>query len=1148
MPTSVVRFCFLLLFAVCLAFAQDRGTITGTITDSSGAAVPSAALVLTNPATGISQKAASGPDGTYNFLYLPVGKYSLTVEQQGFQKASVPSIVVNVATTTRVDVPLQVGATQQTVEVQGAAPLLQADRSDLGRVVDNKAIQQLPLFANGGLRSNIAFTLLTPGVQGTITSDPDQTGGAPRVAGGDAYGNSMLVDGGEAMSERRNDPQMRLVSAEGIQEFRVQSGAYSAEYGRSSNGVFNYSTKSGTNALHGSLFAVNRNNALNAKGFFYGKAPSVPTVHNQNLQAASVGGPVYIPKVYDGRNKAFFFFSGERSRAKDVPTPGLISIAIQDFRNGDFRRYVNSSGNMVPLYDPFDANGNIIADASKRQRMQCNGVLNVICPERINPVAKAIHAKLPLPDMPDVVFSNTYSRVNGSRTPGENQGVYAWKGDFNATDKFRFNGMFSKQYFNGYPLVGPIPGPISEGFQEFGNFKYARFNTDYIARPTLLNHFTFGYNQRDLGEDSLAPDQAYRAATLLPGVSADKAPIYTKYQTEFGNFGSHVWTRSPGRTYNIKEQMTWLKGRHNMKFGFEWNRVNYQRIDCNNCTGIVNFSAGGTGNPSVSGTTGINYASFLLGLSSGATFNYGASINFVFRYYAWYLQDDIKLTPKLTLNLGLRYELPFTRNETRHQNSNLNPSLPNPGANGYLGAMEFAGSGTGRSGRDILQDTRKNGFGPRVGFAYQLNPKTVIRAGGSVMYDSNREDGNADSGIQGFGGNFSSPSNFLSTGISFQLKDGFLAPGISPLVEAARPVRIDPALANYVGPTYRKPENGKTGYFYDYNFTVEHSITPNTLARASFHANYGIKTRNSDNMTQLDPKYWAIYGTLLSAPVSDPRVIATGFTLPFPSFPQNLQLQQALRPFPQYSTFSGSALGGHRTFNALETSLEHRYSKGFYVSVAYTFSKLLESTGGANIYKQLTEKIISGGDRPHVLAIGHIWDVPIGKGRRFLPDLHPVANVIIGGWSASAVHRYQSGTPISVGSGQQMYGAGSARPSFVAGEVLKNPNWDHNDPASPYLNPKAFVQPANMTYGNVPANMPWVRQPAQFNEDVAVSKFFQLGKEERTLEFRASAFNFANRHLLGGLTTGVTSSTFGRFSSPQSNQPRNIEFSLRFAF
>src|ERR1051325_10834927 len=258
-------FCVAALLSIApFAWAQDRGTITGTVTDMSGGAVPGAAVVVTNPATGFSQSTATGPDGAYTFVYLPVGRYTLAVEKTGFKKSDVADVQVLVNTATRVDPKLQVGTVAETVEVTGQAPLLQTDRSDLGRVVENVAIERLPLFANGGLRSNNAFVLLNPGANATITSDPDVTGGAPRVAGGVAYGNSQLLDGAESMSERRNDPQMRVVSAEGIQEFKVQIGAYSAEYGRTSNGVMNYTTKSGTNEIHGTAFGVLRNNALNA--------------------------------------------------------------------------------------------------------------------------------------------------------------------------------------------------------------------------------------------------------------------------------------------------------------------------------------------------------------------------------------------------------------------------------------------------------------------------------------------------------------------------------------------------------------------------------------------------------------------------------------------------------------------------------------------------------------------------------------------------------------------------------------------------------------------------------------------------------------------------------------------------------------------
>jgi hypothetical protein len=552
----------------------------------------------------------------------------------------------------------------------------------------------------------------------------------------------------------------------------------------------------------------------------------------------------------------------------------------------------------------------------------------------------------------------------------------------------------------------------------------------------------------------------------------------------------------------------------------------------------------------VSGVSGIQYASFLLGLASAGGVNYGADINFILQYYAWYLQDDIKVNNKLTLNVGLRYDLPFPRLEADRQNSNFNPSIPNPGAGGLLGALEFAGTGPGRSGRDILQYVRKNALGPRLGFAYQITPNTVLRGGGSILFDSNREDNNADTGIHGFGGTFSAPGNYLSNGIAFTFNKGFLQ--FPDLVEASRPPRVDPSLANLQSPTYKSGEAGRPGYFTDYNFTVEHSFTPNTLWRTSFHANYGIKLQATQNFNQLDPKYFGIYGNLLSSPLStalnDPRVIASGFTLPYAGYPLNLQLQQALRPYPQYSGVSGTSLSGHSTYNALETSFEKRFSQGLYALFSYTFSKTLVSTAGQNVYNQLTEKVVSNASRPHILAISYVYDLPFGKGKKMLNHMHPAADAVLGNWSVSAVHRYQSGTPISVSCGQNLFGAGVSRCSFVPGQPLLNPDWNPRDPNSSYLNKAAFQQPANMVFGDVPDVIPTLFQPPQLNEDVALSKTFPLGREQRNLEFRASAFNVANRHLLGGLTTGVTSATFGTFTNPQSNLPRNIQFSLRLSF
>lgn len=1149
MRTRIAAF-FVLLLCSSLAFAQDRGTITGAILDTSGAAVPSAQVTLRNPATGFQQVVQASADGSYTFVYLPAGSYVVSAEKAGFRRAEASNVQVQVNTTSRIDIQLQVGAVQETISVQATAPLLQTDRSDLGKVVDNYAIQKLPLFINGGLRSNLAFTSLAPGVTMNLQSDPDTTGGAPRIAGGQANGASLLVDGAESMSERRNDPQMRVVSAEAVEEFRVQTSAYSAEFGRASNGILNYTTKSGTNELHGSFLAQLRHEKLNAKGFFWGARGE--SVQRQHVEAANVGGPIFIPKLYDGRNKAFFFFAGERSRAKNYSSTDLISLPIQEIRNGDFRRYTNAAGQVVPLYDPFDAGGNIIRDASQRPLMQCNGVVNVICPERISPVAKTILQNLPGPDNPGAVFNNTRAINNGSRTPGAWQGVYSIKGDYHFTDQFRVAGMWSRQYFDSYPLLGPIPGPLAEAFQEFGNLKYWRVNADYVIKPTLLNHFTFGINQRKLGEGpNLGLDDAYRQATLLPGVNgsgAEKAPTYTKYNTEFGNYGGSVFTQSPSNTYSISDQLAWIRGSHNIKFGFTHMRVNYRRIDCNNCSGSLSFSAAGTGNPNVSGQTGIAYAAFLLGIPSSGSFNFGADINFLYRYYAGYVQDDWKVTSKLSLNLGLRYDVSTPRREAALQNSNFNPTIPNPRAGGILGALEFA-----NQDNRILMDTRWNAFAPRLGFAYQLTDKTVIRGGGAIMWDIIREDGNADNGIQGFGGGFGSIANNLSNGIAFTYRNGLN--DMREFVEGQRPPIMDPGLGVNGSVTYKTAESGKPGYYTDYNFTVEHSFSPTTLLRTSFHANYGIKIYQSGlDFNQLDPRYFATYGNLLTTPLStaitNPVVIASGFRLPYASYPLNLQLQQALRPYPQYTGFgSVASQSGHSTYNGLETSFEKRYSAGIWSIVSYTYSKTLVSQNGQNIYNQLTEKVVSNANRPHVFTLAYIYDLPFGKGKQMMANAHPVVNAVLGNWTVSAVHRYQSGAPISIsGCSQTLAGAGSARCSYVQGQPLLNANWDPTNPTSSYLNRTAFVQPANFTYGDVPAVVPHLYQPNQLNEDVAISKNFPFGGERRNVEFRASAFNVGNRHLLGGLQTAINNSNFGTFSNPQSNLPRNLQFSLRVSF
>lgn len=1199
---ALLKVCPWLLCALTVVQAQDRGTIRGTVTDPTGAAIPAATVVARNVDTGLTQTTQTGGDGVYNIPYLPVGNYTVETEKTGFRRSGTPVLRVDVNSVVGVDVKLTVGDVRQTVEVAAAAPLLETNGSNLGKVLPTKAINDLPLFISGGLRSNMNFIVLTPGVLGSA--------GNPRISGGFTSGQSEQLDGAEAQSERRNDAAMNGVSVEAVEEFKVQTGAYSAEYGRTSDGVINWVTKSGTNELHGSAFVFNRNEFFNARGFTF--TPTTRPVVRQWDPGGSIGGPVYIPKVFDGRNKAFFFFAYERAQTTNGQATSLTTVPIDAFRIGDMRKYVDSKGNMIPLYDPIDASGNIIQDPTARPRLQCNGVLNVICPDRISTVALASVGLLPEPDNPNLITNNTRSNVSSTAKSW----VPSIKGDYIFTSKHRVSFLYSKFDSPATPNIGPIKGVPSPSWNTTTLVSYARFSYDYIFKPNLLSHFTLGFNKRNLLEnpgtlnfDSSCGSKcnAWMAAVAIPGVVAPPQPGHAgAFNTSYANFSNLVNTDSRQRTWNMKEQVAWIKGKHSVKFGFDYLKFLYRRIDCNYCAGQFLYTSTATSNPSVAGQSGSDWAAFLLGLSSYGTMNYHGDIAYYAPYYAWYVQDDFKVSNKLTLNIGLRYELPIPKSERHYDNSNFCPTCLNPGAGNLPGAMIFAGSGPGRSGITHFGDTRLNALGPRLGLAYQLDSKTVIRAGGSIYYQGIREDGNADRGDQGFGGYFFTPQNGLGSGISLttgaigvSVPQGFLA--YPSQVGLNKPVTISPTVQLFGTPFYYFPPAGRAPYFGDWTFMIERSVTQRSVARVGYHATVGNKLLSRmKTLNQLDPKYLSIYGNLLGQPISsllsNPAsaavLNANGFKLPytsctsplcpFASYPTNLPLYQALLPYPQYAavdTTAGGMNDGHMTFHALEGSFEHRFGAGLYLLASYTYSKLIASSsaeGGSgdnpaqNTYNERAEKSVAAEDTPHTLRVSYVYELPIGRGKKLLSNMPGVMNAAFGNWKVSAIHTYTSGTPLGpIVCSQQMYGATGLTP-LVGGSStqqgfgtrcsvapgagttipLINPAWSSNPAVAwsvPELNPAAFVYPNTGQYGNTPLRFSNIRAPWTVNEDMSILKSFQLS-EKRYFEFRASASNAFNRVLLSTPDLNMNDNTFGKIIQPQGNSPRQVQMGLKFYF
>jgi hypothetical protein len=535
---------------VSFAYAQDRGTITGIVTDGTGSAVPGAVITAKNAGTGLTESSVSGADGSYSLLYLPAGLYTISAEKTGFRLAEASGVTVSVNSTTRFDVRLEIGEVRQVVKVEAAAPLLQTERTDLGKVYNTKTILDLPLSLSGGLRNNLQFVALTPGV----TADPGNAMSL-RVGGGLVSALSMLLDGAESMSERRNDANFQAVGTDAIEEFKVQTASYSAEYGRTGNGVVNFTTKSGTNELHGGAFEFFRNDKLNARGFFPRSRPVV----RQNIFGGTLGGPVYIPKVFDGRNKAFFFFSYERSVFRSGSAPALTSVPPEALRNGDFSQWVNAAGAQIPIYDPTTTRivgSRVVRDPFPENRIPSS---------RISPVAQKINSFLPAPTRPGL-----YNNILAVARNGTDQQVPSIKGDYIFSPKNRISGLASRFSYGSPDPIGPLPGITTNGYASNGPKRYYRLNHDYIFSPQVINHFTFGWNKQEIAE---IPPQylsdADKQFIRLKGVTGDSQSnsqyiIGDGYPTLFSN----VHTFSPSRTMSFNEQVAWIKGAHSLKFGF----------------------------------------------------------------------------------------------------------------------------------------------------------------------------------------------------------------------------------------------------------------------------------------------------------------------------------------------------------------------------------------------------------------------------------------------------------------------------------------------------------------------------------------------------------------------------------------------------
>ncbi|MDZ4802450.1 MAG: TonB-dependent receptor [Bryobacteraceae bacterium] len=1187
---SLCRITVLLAMSIA-AFAQsDRGTLTGTVADSSGSLVPNADVTAINPANGQELKVKTTETGNFTIPSVSAGTYSLVVEVAGFRRYEQQGIRVQVAQTARVDVVMQVGNAAESVTVTADAQLLTTENAALSTTVGREQLNQLPLnfaIGAGAVRNPLSFVQLAPGasISGWNTI---------RVNGAPAGTFKIIFEGQDSSSgldARVSDESQPSVEA--LEEFTLQTSNFSAEFGQAGGGLFNFTARSGTNQFHGTLYDYIAHEKLYAGRPFTNNGSGGhirPQLRRHDL-GANLGGPIILPKLYNGRNKSFFFVNYEMFRDVSTNFIGLGTVPTEAMRRGDFSAVLTGRrigtdplGNAVfenVIYDP-------------RTTRQQGGFPvrdpfpdNVIPQSLLDPVALKIQSLIPAPINGNLV--NNFERRSPYR---KIQDIPSIKIDHNLSDKAKFSAYYSLMRTDKDNGQDGLPDPISARRDQIIRSNTLRINYDHTLTPTLILHAGVGY-QRYWNPDSspqsiLAYDPV--AGLGLKGGFGVGFPRFTGLGSSSGgmglNFGPTNRTTYIQDKPNAVGNMTWVRGNHTYKFGGEWKFENFTNRGTANVSGSYAFSTVQTGLPALQGialtggSVGFPYASFLLGSADSASVNNPADPQYRRKAYAAFAQDTWKVTRRLTLDYGLRYDYQPPMYELHNRMARFAPAVANPSAGGRLGATEFAGSGDRRC-NCTFGEAYPWAFGPRLGAAYQINDKTVLRGGFGVSFGQ-------IANFQYIGGGNSLGMGFNSLGFSnptfgeaaVLLRNGLVYNQSDLLSATYDPgIRPQPGQTNSP-PAYVDPDAGRPSRMISWNVSLQRELSRDLALEAAYVGNRGAWFR-ADGLNQFNGitnDRLSSFGLSLNNPadvallpqqIASAAVVARGFTKPYAAFPNTATLAQSLRPYPQFGDVSSLwAPLGNSWYDSLQVKLTKRYSYGLDFTAAYTFSKTLstvEAHDGTivplnDVYNRGNQKTLSNSDQPHVFVTGFNYKVPSLGSNRALKALS-------GGWTFGGILRYASGLPIRVPTAQSTIGSlvfrGGTNANRVADQpfFLKDPNCGCFDPNKEFiLNPNAWANPVNGQWGTAAAYYADYRTARRPDEQLSVGRNFKL-TERMMFSVRAEFFNVFNRVYLNNpdsgnfqATTqvganGQTISGFGRINTGTTfSPPRSGQIVARFSF
>jgi hypothetical protein len=1178
----------LLSLLLTTAFGQsDRGTVTGTVSDPNGALIPNASIIATNLGSQTEYRTQSTETGNYTLASIPAGTYSLRVESAGFRVYLQTGITVQVAQTVRVDVAMQVGGANDTVSVTADATLLRTESVEQSTVLNGDRVNQLPLnFANNGVRNPLSFLQLAPGT--SISGwNSVRVNGSPRGT------FRVIFEGQDSTSAL--DPRLFnefQPTLDALEEFTVQSSNFSAEFGQVGGGLFNFTARSGTKDYRGSIYDYLNNEALNAAPTFApidATGKKAKTKIRQHDFGGTFGGPVWLPKLYNGRDRTFFFFASEVYYQKDDRFNGFGTIPTNAFRNGDFSQLLTGRvlgrdplGRDIlegAIYDPATTrtvNGQIVRDQFPGNKIPTN---------RFDPVAAKVQGLFPAVDPQyAALLNNNFERRFKYRRIEQ---IYSWKVDHNLSQNAKLAIYFGMQRTRKDNGQDGLTDPISKRRDQPITSKTIRLNYDHALRPTLLNHFGIGY-QRYYNPDTTPITEYDSVAELnLRGAVVKGFPRFLALGSmdDLGPTNYQLYTQDKPTVY---ENMTWVHGSHSTKFGGEFRIDTFNNLANNGATGSYTFAGAQTALPYLQTTTvgggsiGSNYASFLLGLVNNASINNPTAVGFRRSTWAAFVQDDWKLRPGLTLNLGLRYDYQNPLHELHDRLSMFDPTIANPAAGGLKGATLFVGEGQGRCDCDVTK-TYPWAFGPRFGAAWSINDKTVLRVGWGITYGQLSGFSYIGAGqALGFGFNsipfsttsFGDAAIQLRNGMNYNVGDLYaqnLNPGIrpSPGQINSPPAQLDrnagrpPRINNYVINLQRELGRnllveiafvGNRGVWFEANGLVDYNaVRPEDLLKRGL------------DVTKADDR------AVLTSRLDSAAARARGFTAPYAGFPLSATVAQSLRPFPQFGGLGVDlAPLGNVWYDSLQVKATKRLSMGLDFTVAYTFSKnlatVVEQGGVTNrindIFNRAALKALSPNDQPHVLVTNFRYEVPnFGFITR-----NGLTRTLLAGWNVSGIFRYASGEPIPVPSAQNNLAQLLFRGTYanrVPGQPLftKDLNCGCIDPNKDFvLNPAAWSDPAPGTFGVAAPFYSDYRFARVYDESLSFGKVTKI-RERMSFEFRAEFFNVFNRVRLSGPDNGNALATqrrdtasnvisgFGRIDNRNTlSVPRSGQIALRLRF